>query len=127
MDEKWKQLLGSFLMGVLMPAMMIRQPVTTVETPQVTTQGTTPVIQVTQHPTTIAPEREQWIPVLMDGKRLVMMELETYIVGVVLGEMPADFEMEALTAQAVVARTYALRCYRYTTKHLGGSICTDSP
>jgi len=36
------------------------------------------------------------------------MPLEEYVVGVVAAEMPAHFEMEALKAQAVAARTYAL-------------------
>lgn len=36
-------------------------------------------------------------------------ELENYIEGVVAGEMPADFPIEALKAQAVAARTYAYR------------------
>lgn len=35
------------------------------------------------------------------------MELENYIVGVVAAEMPASFEIEALKAQAVAARTFA--------------------
>ncbi|SHH50549.1 stage II sporulation protein D [Clostridium grantii] len=34
--------------------------------------------------------------------------LEDYVVGVVAAEMPASFEMEALKAQAVAARTYAV-------------------
>lgn len=36
------------------------------------------------------------------------LALEDYIIGVVASEMPADFEMEALKAQALAARTYAL-------------------
>lgn len=36
------------------------------------------------------------------------LELEEYIIGVVAGEMPASFNMEALKAQAVAARSYAL-------------------
>ena len=36
-------------------------------------------------------------------------ELETYVAGVVAAEMPASFEPEALKAQAVAARTYAVR------------------
>lgn len=36
------------------------------------------------------------------------MNLEDYIVGVVAAEMPASFEKEALKAQAVAARTYAM-------------------
>ncbi|WP_035001107.1 stage II sporulation protein D [Bhargavaea cecembensis] len=35
--------------------------------------------------------------------------LEEYVVGVVSGEMPAGFSKEALKAQAIAARTYALR------------------
>jgi len=37
------------------------------------------------------------------------LDLEEYIVGVVAAEMPASFEQEALKAQAICARTYALR------------------
>ena len=33
---------------------------------------------------------------------------EKYIIGVVAGEMPASYELEALKAQAVAARSYAL-------------------
>ncbi|PWL41899.1 stage II sporulation protein D [Christensenella sp. MSJ-20] len=54
------------------------------------------------------------------------MDFEEYIVGVVSGEMPASYEMEALKAQAVAARTYAYR------KVLAGGcgrgdadVCTD--
>lgn len=35
--------------------------------------------------------------------------LEEYVVGVVGGEMPASFEMEALKAQSVASRTYVLK------------------
>ncbi|WP_366247780.1 stage II sporulation protein D [Terribacillus aidingensis] len=35
--------------------------------------------------------------------------LETYVTRVVASEMPADFELEALKAQAVAARTYVVR------------------
>ena len=36
-------------------------------------------------------------------------ELEDYVTGVVAAEMPASFNDEALKAQAVCARTYAIR------------------
>ena len=35
--------------------------------------------------------------------------IEEYIVGVVAGEMPISFQMEALKAQAVAARTYVMK------------------
>ena len=52
------------------------------------------------------------------------MELEEYICRVVLGEMPASFDEEALKAQAVAARTYTLRCVEDGDKHRG-AVCTD--
>ena len=36
------------------------------------------------------------------------IELDEYIVNVVAAEMPVDYELEALKAQATVARTYTL-------------------
>ena len=39
--------------------------------------------------------------------------LEEYIVGVLAGEMPIDFDIEALKAQAVASRTYALKRMEY--------------
>ncbi|OAB43030.1 stage II sporulation protein D [Paenibacillus glacialis] len=37
------------------------------------------------------------------------LPLEDYVVGVVAAEMPADFEVSALTAQAIAARTYIVQ------------------
>lgn len=37
------------------------------------------------------------------------IDLEEYVIGVVAAEMPASFHSEALKAQAVVARTYAMK------------------
>lgn len=37
------------------------------------------------------------------------MTLEEYLIGVVLGEMPVSFDLEALKAQTVAARTYTLQ------------------
>lgn len=41
--------------------------------------------------------------------KIVEMNLEDYIKGVVAAEMPAEFELEALKAQAVAARTVAVK------------------
>ncbi|MDD2509546.1 MAG: stage II sporulation protein D [Syntrophomonas sp.] len=46
---------------------------------------------------------------LSQEKRCIELKLEEYIQGVVAAEMPASFELEALKAQAVAARTYTLR------------------
>jgi len=51
------------------------------------------------------------------------MPLEEYIKGVVAAEMPASFGIEALKAQAVAARTFALK--KMTA--FGGTGCTANP
>lgn len=51
--------------------------------------------------------------------------LETYLIGVLAAEMPASFELEALKAQAVVARTYALKRCEESPKHGKNGVCTD--
>jgi stage II sporulation protein D len=50
------------------------------------------------------------IPVYLSQKREISrVPLETYIAGVVAAEMPVKFELEALKAQAIAARTYIVR------------------
>ena len=44
---------------------------------------------------------------------IVTIPLEEYIVGVLAGEMPISFELEALKAQAVASRSYALKRIEY--------------
>jgi stage II sporulation protein D len=62
------------------------------------------------------------------SKTIENVPLESYIRGVVASEMPAEFELEALKAQALAARTYIIR--RLVDKDLSdapeGSIVTDT-
>jgi len=54
------------------------------------------------------------------------IELDDYITNVVAAEMPASFCDEALKAQAVCARTYALRKVNTgASEHKGADVCTD--
>ena len=53
------------------------------------------------------------------------VKLDDYLCNVVSAEMPADFELEALKAQAIVARTYTI--YKIQNKkHSNADICDDS-
>ena len=52
--------------------------------------------------------------------------LDEYIVEVIAGEMPVDFELEALKAQSVSARTYTLYKIITGTPHEGADICDSS-
>ena len=78
------------------------------------------------------PDSDLSIEVYMcDIDKVVTMNLEDYILGVVAGEMPASFHIEALKAQALAARTYTMLRMRQfggsgCSKHPGAEICTDS-
>ncbi len=55
------------------------------------------------------------------------IKLDEYLYGVVSAEMPANFELEALKAQAVVARTYTIyKIINDAKKHEGANICDNS-
>lgn len=76
--------------------------------------------------TTTPEEQAIMIPVLQTDGTQEMISLEGYLVNVLLGELPMDFDIEALKAQAVVARTYTLRRNRVSPKHENGAVCTQS-
>ncbi len=65
---------------------------------------------------------------LNEENKIVQMPLEEYVKGVVAAEMPVDFEMEALKAQAAAARTYAygrfLKLYT-SDRHPKADVCTS--
>jgi stage II sporulation protein D len=59
------------------------------------------------------PEKQIQVKVYRTEKQVIeTIPLEQYIEGVVSAEMPAEFELEALKAQALAARTYIVRRLR---------------
>lgn len=76
-------------------------------------------------PATAQSKNEVYTISVRKGEEAAPMELEEYLVGAVLSEMPANFEAEALKAQAVAARTFAWRTSSTGGKHRDGSVCTD--
>lgn len=60
-------------------------------------------------------------------KKIETIMIDEYLYGVVAAEMPANFELEALKAQAVVARTYTLfKIVNNNKKHGEADICDSS-
>lgn len=64
---------------------------------------------------------------IQDGDTTEQMTLERYLTGVVRGEMPAAFEMEALRAQAAAERSYVYYQLSAGRKdaHPDADFCTD--
>lgn len=79
-------------------------------------------------PTFVASDNDdQMQKVVVDKKSEIMeMCLDDYVLCVLLGEVPADFEIEALKAQAVATRTYTLRNVLKQSKHENADVCADA-
>jgi stage II sporulation protein D len=62
----------------------------------------------------------------LDTKSIQTMDIESYIEGVLAGEMRNDWPMEALKAQAILARTFVLKfASEKDSKYKGADISTD--
>jgi len=62
----------------------------------------------------------------VSDRKTADMDIESYVMGVVAGEMKNDWPMEALKAQAILARTFVLKfCQDKQSKHEGADISTD--
>ncbi|HJV45984.1 MAG TPA: stage II sporulation protein D [Bacillota bacterium] len=73
------------------------------EKPQVATpQGNLPLPSKIENQISITVYRAE-------SKKVETVPIEEYIMGVIAAEMPAEFELEALKAQAMAARTYIVR------------------
>lgn len=111
MKTVWKDTAVSLFMGLLVPWMVVSAAVNLLADRE-------------REEILFSPAESVKITVRMpDG--MEELPLEAYLVGVVLAEMPADFELEALKAQAVAARTFASKAMQTGGKHGDGSICTD--
>lgn len=117
MRKKWKEIIFACILGFVCPGIVfaVVNKVENRPTETVTTISTKP-----------AQSAEFCLPVLMDDGSVEELELDAYLTSVVLQEMPATFETEALKAQAVVARTYTLRRLEGEGKHKNAVVCTKS-
>lgn len=123
MKANLKTVLLAICMGVILPAFLFfvteKIYLRNVEMPNETTST---------QPSDIQKDvvYESVIRVLQKDGTVKQMDMVDYLTGVLLGEMPSDFEVEAFKAQAVVARTYALKRNLNGNKHEAGAVCMDS-
>lgn len=120
MTELGRDIVFALKYGVIVPAVMLSFAANF----YYAEQGTVPVFD---GPAEELAEAKSAIPIsLRDiAGDVQISDLETYLVGVVLAEMPAEFETEALKAQAVAARTFTCKAYINGGKHGDGSVCMD--
>ena len=114
-----KQMLLSFLAGAVVPLVLAALFQKSPALPEAESESISPTqIASALDPATV-------LTVVNRAGNLQQMDLREYLVGVVLAEMPASFESEALKAQAVVARTYT-RKRMEAGKHGQAAVCMDS-
>ena len=56
------------------------------------------------------------VTIYRNSGKIITLSLEEYLIGVVGAEMPASFNIEALKAQAIAARTYTLKSIKKNKK-----------
>ncbi|MCZ2257546.1 stage II sporulation protein D [Sporosarcina sp. G11-34] len=108
MGKLWIALLLTTLLLFFVPILLHKTPVIpkTVKVPEESREGEVEACQVA-------------ITVLgLDEP----VPLEEYVLGVVSAEMPVTFQEEALKAQAIAARTYALRVTEYGKKPIAADV-----
>ena len=115
MKENILQILAAILLGLMIPGAIIRLTAA-VPDPASPEKPTQPSAEQDTVQTGI------WV--LTDDGKTQWMALQEYLVGVILAEMPTTYEHNALCAQAVVARTYALK-RQQGERHPMGAVCTD--
>ncbi len=124
LNNHTKAIVFGLALGVVLPAFIISVFVGKSENRNLTTE-TKEMTIATITESVMSVNSENIIPVLVADSAYVYMNLEEYVIGVVLAEMPAEFEMEALKAQAVAARTYALKRNTTDGKHEHNALCID--
>ena len=120
MRRLWRDILAAWMMGMILPGIMLNYAVMALRQ-----QDTARSIQIAVPEET--EETEAFLPVLFrntDGST-ERGNMEEYLVCVVLAEMPAVFDTESLKAQSVAARTYARKAWITGGKHGDGSVCGE--
>ena len=107
MKQFWKDLWFAVFLGLILPGVILNAAASYTDSGPDSDSVSVPAAALSE----TMPEGTA-LPVLVRaGEEVQEEDLDAYLVGVVLGEMPTDFAPEALKAQSVAARTYAWKAY----------------
>lgn len=122
MKSIWREILMSVVMGMVLPGILLNWPVEDEEGARTPEETAFRPIEPQQ-----SESRVRLTMKLRKGDgSVVEMDMDEYLVGVILAEMPSTFEAEAKKAQAVAARTFACKASVTGGKHGDGSVCAQS-
>ena len=131
MHKRFKQIMFAIILGAIIPAIIFgvfakrEEPNDALyhEAENTTVEST---IDSGEGQDSISPgSSETTVSVLFENGEVRELSLDTYLVSVILSELPSDFEIEAIKAQAVACRTFTLHKMSQF-KHGNAAVCTDS-
>ena len=117
MRPLWTDVLAAVWLGLILPGILLNAFACKARQQQFVTVQTDQPEQIRKE--------NRLIPVRDRDGTCTGMDLDTYLTGVLLAEMPAEFQEEALKAQSVAARTYTWKAYTTGGKHGDASVCKD--
>ena len=123
---KWRKT-AALTLGILLLTMALTGCMRSSNSPE-PSPGATETAAKPQIPSKLS--LENGVPQLnvynVDKKDVQGMDIESYVQGVLAGEMRADWPMEALKAQAILARTFTLKFIsEKQSQYKGADISTD--
>lgn len=128
-DDLRRPMAAGLVMGMLVFVFPLLALLGAGETAETLPPVPTPVTEASSPPTAAPGEWDSsyTLRVLDKEGNVTVMTMSDYLWRVVAAEMPASFEKEALRAQAVCARTYALwKASAGSHEQDGADVCTDS-
>ena len=120
MKSMWREIIMALIMGMILPGITLNWAVEDRENPTPEETQFRPL-----EPQQTMPLKRMEMRLRRSDGSMETMDLEEYLVGVVLAELPSNFELEAKKAQAVAARTYVCRAMETGGKHGDGSVCAE--
>ena len=114
----WREIVMAVIMGMVLPGILQNWPLSEKE--------------MVQPNLILRPAQQEAVRIPLQMKlrkqdgTVETMDMDAYLMGVILAEMPSNFEAEAKKAQAVAARTYARKASVTGGKHGDGSVCESA-
>ena len=114
------------LLLFILPVLIVDRPTKEIDEENVSVLPANPSPAVTPQTDEPSEDEQTTVRVLTEDGQVEEMTMGEYLWSVVAAEMPASFEQEALSAQAVTARTYTTwKMEAGEPKHPDADVCVD--
>lgn len=124
MNRFWKDVGIAFTMGFVIPGVILGTVVSLAGYRSEIPDLAEPIMITEPYQMDVKEDLE--VSILDANGEIIKLPMHDYLTSVLLAEIPASFEEEALKAQSVVARTYTMRAVSRTGKHEDANLCTNS-